>query len=986
MYLFSAGPLPLDPTSPLGGPSPVPLLPLEANLDMDTDDDCYFNPMPKLDKFDDTKTYNAVSFDDETLSYNPGMYFGTKYNLDSKATCTSGDAGYDMAPVRDENAASTSNPSYPTMSLTQKSPKPEPEPIPQRVIPKANPKHEKPPLPEKQKEINQKINDLMQRMTTKAGNTLIIDSVKNETPSEQSESEHTPINPLSDELKVDSGVDTGEIQVKKTIGSDQISSPLSKHSKLSSLKPSPTPLLPKMNDVGTTKPKSSIEKVAAWLQANSDSDTMDSCRGQMEIPFSTSRQKVEKEANEINNKRLPKAKSPSPKRKSPSPKRKPPSVSPKRKSPSPASPKKDKGKSDKSASSSQTGASPLRRAKSTRHRSPRKRFPVEGYERVDGPLSKRQAESAKLTLEENKKDKSDAESVISDLSLSRTKRIKQSRRAMGHDPGVKQKKITDFSTETTDVESTASEVCVPKPKKVKKRSEKEQGSKKKLVRNKLWDTSDTESVCSHLSESRKSSRHKAQKIKVGKNDKVELDKLSEKDEPSDGRHTLVEPKFQNKTIEADNATNTDVESEMSATLPSKAGKRKRGRQKKVQADNSDAESEISDIPVPQEAQRKRGRPKKVLSDSVATTDAESDTLAVSVTEKAKKKRGRPKKLPSKPVADVSDSESLGSAVSPVKTPKKRGRKKKTEEPITTPPSTSKNPRKRLKSEEHNENELDSGYEEPPPKKVKKIGSSKDVLLEKPLSNTMEVKPDVKAVTPKKPSKKATPVKTRKGKAKDEGHKMLEYTPTGEGKKLVKKRGAIIGRHGEGIVVDEPVHRKKRQTKLNFKPAIDDNKDSDFEEPIVLPKKNKSPTKASSRGKKKKATGKKILKGQQKLDVMVSKMSGKPDCDKRSDASSVSKLSVDFSQTSLSSEPLDRSHFNTQADFNKYMEERDLMLALKLQQDFDHEERFHLTAIRSKGSEGEYSFRKKASQVSYKESLGLDPEPSTSKGRTRSRRK
>ena len=59
------------------------------------------------------------------------------------------------------------------------------------------------------------------------------------------------------------------------------------------------------------------------------------------------------------------------------------------------------------------------------------------------------------------------------------------------------------------------------------------------------------------------------------------------------------------------------------------------------------------------------------------------------------------------------------------------------------------------------------------------------------------------------------------------------------------------------------------------------------------------------------------------------------------------------------EYLDRSPFNSEADYLKYQEELDRKIALKIAQEYEMEEKLKLTAFRFKGSEGEYSLRKKS---------------------------
>ena len=58
-------------------------------------------------------------------------------------------------------------------------------------------------------------------------------------------------------------------------------------------------------------------------------------------------------------------------------------------------------------------------------------------------------------------------------------------------------------------------------------------------------------------------------------------------------------------------------------------------------------------------------------------------------------------------------------------------------------------------------------------------------------------------------------------------------------------------------------------------------------------------------------------------------------------------------------PKSRSDFNSELEYQAYLEEEDLKLALKLQADFDLEAKFRLSSIRTKGSEDEYKFRSRS---------------------------
>ena len=60
--------------------------------------------------------------------------------------------------------------------------------------------------------------------------------------------------------------------------------------------------------------------------------------------------------------------------------------------------------------------------------------------------------------------------------------------------------------------------------------------------------------------------------------------------------------------------------------------------------------------------------------------------------------------------------------------------------------------------------------------------------------------------------------------------------------------------------------------------------------------------------------------------------------------------------------LDRSHFTSDAEYKEHLEEQDRLLALQLQADFDLECKLRLTAIRRKGTAGQYELRRKTSST------------------------
>ncbi len=79
----------------------------------------------------------------------------------------------------------------------------------------------------------------------------------------------------------------------------------------------------------------------------------------------------------------------------------------------------------------------------------------------------------------------------------------------------------------------------------------------------------------------------------------------------------------------------------------------------------------------------------------------------------------------------------------------------------------------------------------------------------------------------------------------------------------------------------------------------------------------------------------------------------------------------------------RNDFSNMVDYHDYMEEQDRLLALQLQADFNMEAKLKLTAIRRKGSDGEYKFRAKKInyKIYYQDSM---PGPSNRKSRRANR--
>ena len=129
--------------------------------------------------------------------------------------------------------------------------------------------------------------------------------------------------------------------------------------------------------------------------------------------------------------------------------------------------------------------------------------------------------------------------------------------------------------------------------------------------------------------------------------------------------------------------------------------------------------------------------------------------------------------------------------------------------------------------------------------------------------------------------------------------------------------------------------KTKQTKLNFGAKSSGNK----EEVQTTKLKRKSGKDPPKKG---------LAAGQQRLDVMMGRQNARG-----GEASVAASDSV--SVPSAVSEQLDRSHFDTDAEYQEY---QDRLFAEKMQREFELEMKFALSAIRCKGSEGEYSLRRR----------------------------
>ena len=199
-------------------------------------------------------------------------------------------------------------------------------------------------------------------------------------------------------------------------------------------------------------------------------------------------------------------------------------------------------------------------------------------------------------------------------------------------------------------------------------------------------------------------------------------------------------------------------------------------------------------------------------------------------------------------------------------------------------------------------------------------------------------PKVRKMKPKRP--RTTPRKEKHGTVRETG----EYTPTDDGKK--RKRTFIEEISNEESQPFGIINRTK-QTRL----TLGDFRG--FDEQIARAKGKKS---GRGRGKRSIATG------QQRVDVLLSRksnMGNENDAtvsgeENQSKADSISVLSDD------SEEPLPKSEFKSEAKYNAYLEELSLRKALELQQKFRMEDKLRFTAFRFKGSEDEYSLRKKKS--------------------------
>ena len=171
-------------------------------------------------------------------------------------------------------------------------------------------------------------------------------------------------------------------------------------------------------------------------------------------------------------------------------------------------------------------------------------------------------------------------------------------------------------------------------------------------------------------------------------------------------------------------------------------------------------------------------------------------------------------------------------------------------------------------------------------------------------------------------------------------KYIEYSPDGlTGKKLVPPRRSQ--RRGP----KDAVHTK--QTKLFFSPGDDD----DFMESRPPSTSHDTKSTAPPVGKSRK----------QRLEEVRSRIHcesrrGSVESEGRSPAHRDDTGSDFSADREIHEVRRERSSFATEEEYRAYVEEQDFLLAKAFQEEYDLEVRYNLTAIRKKGTDGQYMFR------------------------------
>ena len=164
----------------------------------------------------------------------------------------------------------------------------------------------------------------------------------------------------------------------------------------------------------------------------------------------------------------------------------------------------------------------------------------------------------------------------------------------------------------------------------------------------------------------------------------------------------------------------------------------------------------------------------------------------------------------------------------------------------------------------------------------------------------------------------------------------EYTPTDDGK---KRKVTCIERSEDE---SHSLIKRMKQSRLNFDDTV----------------KNKG-SKLARRGGKTSRGKKHIVLRQQRVDTFMHKQNSNDDESTCTLPSAADTECESESDLSVVSERRDRSEFPTESAYKAYVEEQDRLYAERLNKEYQMEEKLKLTAFRFKGSEGAYSFRKKA---------------------------
>ena len=223
------------------------------------------------------------------------------------------------------------------------------------------------------------------------------------------------------------------------------------------------------------------------------------------------------------------------------------------------------------------------------------------------------------------------------------------------------------------------------------------------------------------------------------------------------------------------------------------------------------------------------------------------------------------------------------------------------------------------------------------KKIKQIQQSVDTHRDPDSESHKPGSKERKPACPGTKDSKSASVKSRKEVNRE------EYTPTDDGK---KRKVTCIERCEDE---SHSLIKRMKQSRLNFDDTV----------------KNKG-SKLARRGGKTNKGKKGIVLRQQRVDTLMHKQNSNDDESTCTLPSAADTECESESDLSVVSERRDRSEFATESAYKAYIEEQDRLYAERLNKEYQMEEKLKLTAFRFKGSEGAYSFRKKAVAASENE--------------------